>query len=251
LGIILRTLAIPAKLQDNSMRRLYFWILSTIAMGIVLLSGGCFGPVTSTATPAPPIATGVKSPGNPILKPGLSSDYKLVDIQTIAPDIRLDMRYATVNNFLKAPVYPVARCLLRAPVAQALKAAQADLRAQGLGLKLYDCYRPLSVQSAMWKILPDSRYVANPATGSRHNRGAAVDLTLVDAQGKELEMPTEFDDFSELAGRDSTAMTPAARRNVEILTTAMERQGYTSIVTEWWHYDGPNWQRFGILNKSL
>jgi zinc D-Ala-D-Ala dipeptidase len=235
------------------MRRLHFWILSTIAMGIVLLSGACFGPVTSTATPAPPIGTDVRPSvkASPILKPGLSSDYKLVDIQTIAPDIRLDMRYATANNFLKAPVYPVARCLLRAPVAQALKAVQADLRAQGLGLKLYDCYRPLSVQSAMWKILPDSRYVANPATGSRHNRGAAVDLTLVDAQGKELEMPTEFDDFSELAGRDSTAMTPAARRNVEILTTAMERQGYTSIVTEWWHYDGPNWQRFGILNKSL
>ncbi len=231
------------------MRRLYFWILSAIAMGIVLVSGGCFGPVTSTATPVP--AIGVTSPKKPVLKPGLSSDYKLVDIQTIAPDIRLDMRYATANNFLKTPVYPAARCLLRAPVAEALKAAQADLRTQGLGLKLYDCYRPLSVQSAMWKILPDNRYVANPATGSRHNRGAAVDLTLVDTHGKELEMPTEFDDFSPLAGRDSKAMTPAARQNVDLLTAAMERQGYTSIVTEWWHYDGPNWQRFGILNKSL
>ncbi len=235
------------------MRRLYFWILGTIAMGIVLLSGGCFGPVTSTATPAPLTVTlpQPKNATSPVIKPGLSSDYKLVDIQTIAPDILLDMRYATTNNFLKAPVYPVARCLLRAPVAQALKAVQADLRTQGLGLKLYDCYRPLSVQSAMWKILPDSRYVANPATGSRHNRGAAVDLTLVDAQGKELEMPTEFDDFSELAGRDSQTMSAAARRNVDILTTAMERQGYTSIGTEWWHYDGPNWKRFGILNKSL
>jgi zinc D-Ala-D-Ala dipeptidase len=235
------------------MRRLYFWILGTIAMGIVLLTGGCFGSVNSIATPAPPMTTSPQSSAvkPPVLKPGLSSDYKLVDIQTIAPDIVLDMRYATANNFLKAPVYPAARCLLRAPVAQALKAAQADLRTQGLGLKLYDCYRPLSVQSAMWKILPDSRYVANPATGSRHNRGAAVDLTLVDAQGKELEMPTEFDDFSELAGRDSEVMTAAARRNVDTLTTAMERQGYTSIVTEWWHYDGPNWKRFGILNKSL
>ncbi len=232
------------------MRRLYFCISGTIAMGVVLLSGGCFGSVTSTATPAP---TGVTSPDkpSPALKPGLSSDYKLVDIQTIAPDILLDMRYATSNNFLKAPVYPAARCLLRAPVAQALKAVQADLRTKGYGLKVFDCYRPLSVQKAMWKILPDNRYVANPATGSRHNRGAAVDLTMVDNQGKDVEMPTEFDDFTEKAGRDSEVMTPAARRNVEILTAAMERQGYTSIVTEWWHYDGPNWQRFGILNKSL
>jgi zinc D-Ala-D-Ala dipeptidase len=228
------------------MRQLYFWTLGAIAMGIVLFSGGCFGKTRSIATPAP-----MASPKANILKPILTSDYALIDIETIAPDIRLDMRYASSNNFLKSPVYPVARCLLRAPVAQALKAVQEDLRTQGLGLKLYDCYRPLSVQRAMWKILPDSRYVANPATGSRHNRGAAVDLTLVDAQGKELEMPTEFDDFSELAGRDSLAMSAAARRNVDILTTAMERQGYTSIVTEWWHYDGPNWRRFGILNKSL
>jgi zinc D-Ala-D-Ala dipeptidase len=249
--MLLRIVVQRANFQDNSMRRLYFWILSTIAMGIVLFSGGCFGPVASIATP-PPI---VKSPADTetpiVLKPVLSNDYKLVDIQTIAPDILLDMRYATANNFLKAAVYPAARCLLRAPVAQALKAAQADLRTQGLGLKMYDCYRPLSVQRAMWKILPDNRYVANPATGSRHNRGAAVDLTLVDAQGKELEMPTEFDDFSDLAGRDSQVMSAAARKNVDTLTAAMERQGYTSIVTEWWHYDGPNWKRFGILNQSL
>ncbi len=233
------------------MRRLYFWILSTIAMSIILLSGGCFGPVNSTAAPPTEPTSPNRPASSPVLNSVLSEDYQLVDIQTIAPDIRLDMRYATANNFLKTPVYPVARCLLRAPVAQALKAAQADLRTQGLGLKLYDCYRPLSVQRIMWKILPNSNYVANPATGSRHNRGAAVDLTLIDAQGKELEMPTEFDDFSERAGRDSEVMTPAARRNVDILTAAMERHGYTSIVTEWWHYDGPDWRRFGILNKSL
>ena len=173
------------------MRRLHSWLLGAIVMVIVLLSSGCFGGVTSLATPTP------------VLPSVLPLEYRLIDIQTIAPDIILDMRYATSNNFLKAPVYPVARCLLRAPVAEALKRVQADLITQGLGLKLFDCYRPLSVQRAMWKILPDSNYVANPAKGSRHNRGAAVDLTLVDAMGKELEMPTGFDDFSEKAFPDS------------------------------------------------
>ncbi len=221
------------------MRRLYSWLLGAIVIVIVLLSSGCFGGVISLATP------------KPVLPSLLPLDYRLIDIQTIAPDIVLDMRYATSNNFLKAPVYPVARCLLRAPVAEALKRVQADLITQGLGLKLFDCYRPLSVQRAMWKILPDSNYVANPAKGSRHNRGAAVDLTLVDAMGKELEMPTEFDDFSEKAFPDSPTMTAVARRNVDILRTAMEKQGYTAISTEWWHYDGPNWRRYGVLNQSL
>ena len=221
------------------MRRLHSWLLGAIVLVIVLLSSGCFGSVTSIATP------------RPVLPSLLSLEYRLIDIKTIAPDIVLDMRYATSNNFLKSPVYPVARCLLRAPVAEALKRVQADLVTQGLGVKLFDCYRPLSVQRAMWKILPDSNYVANPVKGSRHNRGAAVDLTLVDGMGKELEMPTDFDDFSENAFPDSPTMTAAARRNVDILTIAMEKQGYTSISTEWWHFDGPNWRRYGVLNQSL
>lgn len=237
------------------MNRLYFWALSMIAMGIVLLSSGYFGKVTSIATPLPTAApihvSSPRSATRPSWKPILSSDYQLIDIQTIEPDIPLDIRYATRNNFLKSAVYPTARCLLRAPVAEALKTVQQNLRQQGFGLKVFDCYRPLSVQRAMWKILPDSRYVANPDRGSRHNRGAAVDLTLVDLQGKAVEMPTDFDDFSEKAFRTSPSMSAVARQHVQILTQAMEAQGYQSIETEWWHYDGPNWERFGILNKSL
>ena len=228
------------------MRRLYIWVLGAVVMSIAMLSGGCFGGMRSVATPSPKIPSSI-----PALTSRLPSDYRLIDIKTIAPDIVLDMRYATSNNFLKSPVYPVARCLLRGPVAEALKRVQADLAIQGFGLKLFDCYRPLSVQRAMWKILPDSNYVADPAKGSRHNRGAAVDLTLVDATGKELEMPTDFDDFSEKAFPDSPNMTAAARRNVDMLAIAMEKQGYTSISTEWWHFDGPNWRRYGVLNQSL
>lgn len=237
------------------MNRLYFWALSMIAMGVVLLSSGYFGKVTSIATPLPtavPIHASLpRSATRPSWKPILSSDYQLIDIQTIEPDILLDIRYATRNNFLKSAVYPTARCLLRAPVAEALKTVQQNLRQQGFGIKVFDCYRPFSVQRAMWKILPDSRYVANPDRGSRHNRGAAVDLTLVDLQGKAVEMPTDFDDFSEKAFRNSPSMSAVARQHVQILTQAMEAQGYQSIETEWWHYDGPNWERFGILNKSL
>ncbi len=126
----------------------------------------------------------------------------LVDIQDINPDITLDIRYATANNFLKVKLYSVPRCLLRTSVAQKLSRVQEQLQRRGLGLKVFDCYRPLSVTRKMWEALPDPRYVANPARGSRHNRGAAVDLTLIDARGNELEMPTDFDDFTDRAARD-------------------------------------------------
>jgi zinc D-Ala-D-Ala dipeptidase len=208
------------------------------------------GPLAVASTPsiAPSSAS---SPPPHLMNNLLPNDYRLIDITTIAPDIQLDMRYATANNFLKQVVYSKARCLLRDPVARSLQRAQANLKTKGYGLKLYDCYRPLSVQKAMWKIFPDGRYVANPATGSRHNRGAAVDLTLVDAQGVAVEMPSEFDDFSERAYRDSPTMTAAARQHVQILTDALEAQGFTTIASEWWHYDGPQWTRYGILSQGL
>lgn len=193
-------------------------------------------------------STPVATPSRPLPVAPL---HGLTDIRSIAPDILMDMRYATPNNFLKQIVYSKARCLLRDPVARSIQRAQEELKTQGYGLKLYDCYRPLSVQKAMWKIFPDGRYVANPATGSRHNRGAAVDVTLVDDQGRDLEMPSEFDDFSDRAHRNSSAMTDAARKHVQILTTALEAQGLTTIDSEWWHYDGPNWRHYGILNQAL
>ncbi len=237
------------------MRRGYFWVLGAIAMAIVVLSGlqspifqldAWISPKAIASTPsAPPTGSELRR-ALPIV-----TAYRLLDIQTIAPDIGMDMRYATTNNFLKQAVYAKSRCLLREPVARAVQRAQNSLKEKGYGLKLYDCYRPLSVQKEMWKIFPDGRYVANPATGSRHNRGAAVDLTLVDAQGNPLEMPSEFDDFSDRAHRDSPTMTAIARKHVQILTEALEAQGLTTITSEWWHYDGPNWNRYGILNQSL
>ena len=243
------------------MRRRYSWVLSTIAMVIVILTGwngslvGIRPLSDSNAIASTPMSTPATLTTTPSVAPPqrtpLPKDYRLIDIRSIAPDIMLDMRYATTNNFLKQAVYSKARCLLRDPVARSIQRAQEDLKIQGYGLKIYDCYRPLSVQKAMWKIFPDGRYVANPATGSRHNRGAAVDVTLVDSQGRDLEMPSEFDDFSDRAHRNSSAMTDTARKDVQILTTALEAQGLTTIDSEWWHYDGPNWRQYGILNQAL
>lgn len=175
----------------------------------------------------------------------------LVDITSVNRKIRLDIRYATTNNFLKKKVYPVERCLLRASVAQQLLRVQADLQKKGLGLKVYDCYRPLSVQKQMWAIMPDSNYVANPANGSRHNRGAAVDLTLVDSAGNELEMPTEFDDFSDRAHRDYQGASPKALQNRQLLEDAMKNRGFIPLKSEWWHFDAPGWEKFPLLDVPL
>jgi zinc D-Ala-D-Ala dipeptidase len=174
-------------------------------------------------------------------------DSDLVDIQKINPAIRLDMRYATANNFTRQQVYDSANCLLRSGTAQKLSEVQQELEKSRLGLKVYDCYRPLSVQRKFWALMPDERYVANPAKGSRHNRGAAVDLTLVDSTGKELPMPTAFDDFTEKAHRDYAQLPAEILKNRVFLEQAMSRHGFTGLPTEWWHFDDAGWQSYSIV----
>ncbi len=181
----------------------------------------------------------------------LPSWARLVDIRTVNRNIRLDIRYATTNNFLKRKLYPISKCALRSSVAQKLALVQTDLEKIGLGLKVYDCYRPFSVTKQMWAVLPDPRYVANPARGSRHNRGAAIDLTLVDRTGKELEMPTPYDDFTEKAHGDYQGGSAQSRKNRQVLKDAMKKQGFIGITTEWWHFDSEDWQKFAILDISL
>lgn len=171
----------------------------------------------------------------------------LVEIRGVDPTILLDIRYATDKNFTGKQVYPVASCYLKKKVAGRLSKVQGDLREKGLGLKVFDCYRPLSVQKRFWELVPDERYVANPAKGSRHNRGFAVDLTLVDGEGRELEMPTAYDDFSEKAHRDAPA-SAAAAANRERLAKAMTRRGFEGLRTEWWHFDLPGWKDEPLLD---
>jgi len=161
----------------------------------------------------------------------------LVELVEVVPDILLDIRYATANNFTGEVIYPVARCFLVRDAALALKHVQQDLRPLGYRLKVFDGYRPLSVQRKFWEILPDPNYVADPTVGSRHNRGYAVDLTLVDRNGDDVAMPTDYDDFTERAHRDYLAMPVEAIGHREILETVMVRHGFIPFPTEWWHYD--------------
>jgi zinc D-Ala-D-Ala dipeptidase len=172
----------------------------------------------------------------------------LVDIGTVAPGIRLDIRYATADNFTKTVLYPEARCRLRQAVALRLARVQTALAARGLGLKVFDCYRPPSIQWKLWKLVPDPRYVADPRRGSRHSRGAAIDLTLVDAKGNELPMPTPYDAAGEKSHRNYNKLPADLIRNRATLERAMTREGFLPMPTEWWHFDDPDWQRYPLGN---
>lgn len=176
----------------------------------------------------------------------------LVDVSARVPDAVIDLRYATGENFLHRAVYPKgARCLLRESVVVRLVQAAETLRAQGLRLKLYDCYRPRAVQEAMWKIYPHRGYVADPKTGSHHNRGTAVDLTLVDAAGRGLEMPTPFDSFERAAHANDTSSSALAQQHRGELRAAMEAAGFKVNPMEWWHYDAPHAAAAPMADQSL
>ena len=173
----------------------------------------------------------------------------VVDATEVVKDLVVDLRYATEDNFLKRKVYPEgARCLLLPESAERLKKAADVLRTQGYRLKVYDCYRPRAVQWEMWKILPKPGYVADPRFGSNHNRGGAVDLTLVTLEGGEVEMPTEFDSFNREAHHGYTGGTEASRKHREILRKAMEGAGFKRNPMEWWHYDLPNAKKLPVLD---
>lgn len=176
----------------------------------------------------------------------------LVDVTTLIPDLVVEMKYATEDNFLKKKVYPDwAKCLLRESVAQRLKQAADALRKQGYRVRVYDCYRPRAVQWEMWNIFPKPGYVADPRKGSNHNRGAAVDLTLATREGGEVEMPTPFDTFSKAAHHGYAGGTAASRQHREILREAMEGAGFKPNRMEWWHYDAPDSRRFEVLDEPF
>ena len=173
-----------------------------------------------------------------------------VDVTTVIPDAVLDMRYATEDNFTGKQVYPVASCKLRRAVATRLAKAAKTLRAKHRRLLIWDCYRPKSIQEAFWKLVPDERYVANPKKGSRHSRGAAIDVALVDDDGKPLVLPTKFDDFSEAAHR-TQALVGAQGAEARTLEAAMKAAGFIAMPTEWWHFDAPDAAKFSLSDESL
>ena len=176
----------------------------------------------------------------------------LVNLATVVPGIVLDIKYATDDNFTGKTVYTQAACYLRRAAAEQLVAVQAELKTKGLGIKVFDGYRPYDVQGKFWELCPDPRYVADPAKGSKHNRGAAIDLTLIDLKtGKELFMPSAFDDFTEKAHRTYESMAPEAAANCKLLEDAMTKRGFTGLPTEWWHFDFDGWQDYPLLNVSF
>jgi D-alanyl-D-alanine dipeptidase len=183
-----------------------------------------------------------------------SADDELVNVKHLIPDIILDLRYNTVDNFCSQKLYTTDECLLTHGAVRRLQTVQDSLRARGLGLKVYDAYRPRSVQYLMFEIVPNPVYVADPATGSVHNRGGAVDVSLVDATtGAELAMPTEFDDFSSAAHHGwTTGLTAEQIANRELLLDMMTRVGgFDEYGAEWWHYTVPSASTYPLLDFQL
>lgn len=181
-----------------------------------------------------------------------SQKHRLVNIQELDSTILIDVRYATENNFTGQKLYETNKVYLIKEAARDLIKAHKYLKEKyNLRLKIYDGYRPLSVQKKMWAIMPDDRYVANPAKGSRHNRGCAVDLTLVDSLGNELDMGTPYDDFTEKSHIDYKNLPPEVLRNRKILQEAMTKFNFTPMRTEWWHFDYKGWEKYPILDIEI
>ena len=176
-------------------------------------------------------------------------DTVLVALHSVIPDLLTDVRYATANNFTGKILYTTDTLYARRAVADALLKAQDIARGHNLQLKVYDAYRPLSIQRLMWSIVPDERYVADPAKGSRHNRGCALDLTLCDAKGNELDMGTGYDEFTEKAASTYTDLPVHMLDNRRLLSSIMKQAGFTVLLSEWWHFDLDGWEQFAILNE--
>lgn len=163
-------------------------------------------------------------------------DTTLVEVRRLIPDIVEDLRYATPNNFAGQAVYDCGRAFLRLRAAKALEQAQREFGRRGLRIKLYDAYRPRYVQWQLWEATPNKKYLGDPAKGSLHNKGCAVDLTLVNEQGQELDMGTEFDHFGVRAHTDYTALPDTVLANRRLLREVLQKQGFVGIRGEWWHF---------------
>jgi D-alanyl-D-alanine dipeptidase len=176
----------------------------------------------------------------------------LVNVKSLDPTIVVELRYATHNNVSGTPIYPKDMpALLRPEVAQRVVKANAELRARGFGLKIWDAYRPKAAHEQLWEYWPDNDYVASPAEGgSLHTRGVAVDATLVNAKGREVKMPTDFDDFTPAAMLHYTGPDPMIRRHLRILQGAMARAGFYGLRTEWWHFVAKDWQNYPVADAG-
>ena len=181
-----------------------------------------------------------------------NDSLKLVDIEDVITNIKLDIIYATPNNFTGEIIYSSPNAFLRKYVAISLLEVQKELNKKGLGLKIFDAYRPYSATVKFYEVYPDKTFVASPKTGSIHNRASAVDLTIINLKtGKEIEMPTPFDDFSVKASHNYNNLTEEVLNNRKLLKNIMYKHGFESYSSEWWHYNYKTWRKYKIMDVSF
>ncbi|NTW29474.1 MAG: M15 family metallopeptidase [Coriobacteriia bacterium] len=221
-------------------------VKSQDSVGAVSGSVSPTGSATPTITPLPEIT----------VLPPVTVTPKVIDgfvrVTDLDSTLVIDLKYATTDNFTHQKVYPTAICVLRFATAEKLAKANAELAKMGYRLKIWDAYRPLSVQKIFWSIKPDANYVANPATGgSVHNRGCAVDVTLVDLNGDTVVMPSEFDDFTDKASPSNPNMSAQAKANLDVLRNAMKASGFVTITTEWWHFEDSDGRQYPVSDVDV
>jgi zinc D-Ala-D-Ala dipeptidase len=225
--------------------RMHSRLLATIACCTVALAVA----LVSAQAPATQVASGPPKGAGPY------RTSALVEIVKLDPTIKLDIRYATANNFVGRPVYPEARAFLQRPAAEAVVAAHRWLKDRGYGILVYDAYRPWTITKLFWDITPADKkiFVADPAVGSKHNRGCAVDIGLFDLKtGREVDMPGAYDEMSERSFVTFTGGTADQRTHRDLLRKAMERDGYFFVYPEeWWHYDFKDSREYAVQDIAF
>ncbi len=182
------------------------------------------------------------------------SNKTMISLKSYIPSLVIELRYATLNNFMHRRMYPAKTndTYLRLPAVKALLKVQQELNTKGYGLKIFDAYRPYSVTQKFWELVQDERYVADPKKGSGHNRGIAVDLTIIDVKTKnELDMGTSFDNFANSAHHDFISLSKQILANRQLLKETMAKYGFKLFETEWWHYSWPDPEKFEVLNLDI
>ena len=211
-------------------------------------------PPPQVTTPTPAVAPEPAKIEAPPVEQGSFRQPDLIELIKFDPTLKLDIRYATANNFVGRPLYAEACAFLQKPAAEALRRVSQKLQKQGYGLLIFDGYRPWAITKLFWDVTPASlhNFVANPQKGSKHNRGCAIDLSLYDLQsGQEIEMPGAYDEMTARSYPTYTGGTPAQRKTRDLLRAAMEAEGFSVNEYEWWHFDYKDWKQYPILNLSF
>jgi len=177
---------------------------------------------------------------------------ELINLEKFIPGIKLDIRYATTNNFTKEKIYNLSRAYARKPVAESLKKAQKEFKKLGYGIKIFDAYRPYAATVKFYEVYHDTTYVASPYRGSRHNRGCAIDMTIFDLKtGEDIPMPTEYDSFRKEAWPSTPVKDPVIKKNRDLIISVMQKHGFKVNGSEWWHFDFIGWQKFEVMDISF